>query len=125
MKETEGWLRVKKYTDEGKPTCWGDNLHKCDLYWRLGGVKGCGYIHNGSPDPTCPVWHGESKSEWQPISTAPTDGSYFIVKAAHRAGDNVIHIVGRFEEDGFYCEDRSELSFNYNPILWAPLPQEK
>jgi len=63
-----------------------------------------------------------AKNAWQPIETAPDDGRYFIARAYHDRTNEVVHVVGRFEEDGFYMEDRSELSFNFTIKHWIPLP---
>lgn len=57
MKETEGWVKIKKYTDEGNPVC-----GEC---WANIGRDFCAHCDLASlgPSPTCPIWHGESKSE--------------------------------------------------------------
>lgn len=78
MKETDGWVKVKikKYTnDEGQPVC-----GKCIF----GPTDNCmlnswkGLACRWDPGPSCPVWYGESKSEWQEIKTAPKDEEVFI-----------------------------------------------
>lgn len=117
MKETDGWVKIKKYTDDGRPVCWGNSLAKCDLYWRLGGVKGCGYIANGSPGPSCPVWHGESKSEWQEISSIPETYGLYLVMCNSSNGYELMRFT-----------DRGWEYYQYPPTHWMPLPsppQEK
>lgn len=56
MKEIDGWVKIKKYTDDGKPVCLG-----CG--WRSPWNNGCVFSVIGLPGPTCPVWHGESKGD--------------------------------------------------------------
>ena len=67
MKEIDGWIKIKKYTDDdGKPVC-GECFipYPCGFYKDVPITKGT--VPN-EPGPLCPVWHGESKGEWQPIA---------------------------------------------------------
>lgn len=62
MKELDGWVKIKKYTDdEGKPVC-GDCFMSspCAFYKD---VEITPDTAANEPGPRCPVWHGESKSE--------------------------------------------------------------
>ncbi len=74
MKETEGWVKIKKYTyDNGKPVC-----GEC-IFWPsfpvLCKFMDMGAVDYGFPGPTCPVWHGEGK--WKPIQGEPTEPGYY------------------------------------------------
>lgn len=60
MKETAGWVKIKKYTDGGQPVCGRCGIlpaHRCMRNkWE---VLACRWI----PGPECLIWHGESKSD--------------------------------------------------------------
>lgn len=59
MKEIDGWVKIKKYTDnEGNPVCGECNIFGPQCSFVVGDDHGHPVI-----GPTCPVWHGESKSE--------------------------------------------------------------
>jgi len=71
MKETTRTIQVKAYTDdEGKLVC-GKELEgpRCEYLWwhPAWHLYACNYQKKGHPGHDCPVWHGESKGEWQPI----------------------------------------------------------
>lgn len=64
MKEIDGWVKIKKYTDdEGKPVCGecivfnGEEVCQFEHYPYLG-VR-----NEATPGPTCPIWHGESNRD--------------------------------------------------------------
>lgn len=60
MKETEGWVKIKKYTDDdGKPVCNGET--ECRLWLQCGLMDTT--VFGDIPGQSCPVWHGESKSD--------------------------------------------------------------
>ena len=63
--------------------------------------------------------------KWYDIETAPKEeyGPVFLVRAKHYSLERVIHVIGHFGYDGFYMEDGSELSYNYNLTHWMPLPE--
>ena len=62
------------------------------------------------------------KPIWQPIETAPKNVNY-LIRATHDSTGAVVHVAGRFKEDGFYCEDGGELSFNYTPTHWTAITE--
>lgn len=62
-------------------------------------------------------------AKWQPIESSPKGDDFFLVRAVFFDASHYIHIVGRFEDDGFYLEDGSELSYSYTPTYWMPLQQ--
>lgn len=63
MKEIDGLVKIKKYTDdEGKPVCGGCKLD-FDTYDCEYSIAGNGPEYFLLPGPSCPVWHGESKSD--------------------------------------------------------------
>jgi len=62
MKETTRTIQIKAYTDDdGKPVC-GPCKANSGQEW----CRDCN-LARLVPGPTCPVWHGESKGEWQPM----------------------------------------------------------
>lgn len=69
MKEEEGWVRIKKFTVDGKPVCgdclWYGKPRLCPF----GSFDFTGKWPVSIPNSRCPIWHGESKSEWQPSIT--------------------------------------------------------
>lgn len=67
-------------------------------------------------------WNTRQTTGWRPMETAPKGEVDFILKCRHCKSGKEIHVVGHFEEDGFYMEDRSELSFNWTPVGWSYLP---
>jgi hypothetical protein len=72
-------------------------------------------------DEALAALHGQGEG-WLDIETAPKGKTDFIARCRHYKNGTFIHVVGHFEEDGFYMEDGSELSYNYTPVKWAPLP---
>lgn len=57
-------------------------------------------------------------SEWQPIETAPKDGTYLLTS------DGKWREVCKFV-DGFWCSDLEGESYSYvlEPTHWQPLPE--
>lgn len=74
MKELDGWVKIKKYTDDdGRPVCGG-----CLMLYDSGERYECDFEGVGIyPGQTCPIWHGESKSEGKPIHGEPTEPGYY------------------------------------------------
>lgn len=68
------------------------------------------------------VLEAAEQARWQDIEDAPKDKAPFLIRAEHWKTKGIIHCVGHFGDDGFYMEDGSELSFNYNPTHFQPLP---
>ena len=77
-----------------------------------------------------PVWHGESNGEWQPIATAPKDGTEYL--ACDESGKEQIvisqpphHEKGFWEKDkdGRWCGSACNNNYHYWHHLPSP-PQE-
>jgi len=77
-------------------------------------------------------------SEWQPIETAPKDGTFILVcqtltkKQAKDKAYGIFFQVAAWwadeedEKDGrwaIYCDLPSEPSLHFNPTHWMPLPE--
>lgn len=79
-------------------------------------------------DAICALADELRGKEWQPIKDAKMpkeykDDEYFLTRIEHWYTKGVKYVVGRMEEDGFYFNDRDELSMDWNPTHWMPLPQ--
>jgi hypothetical protein len=58
---------------------------------------------------------GDSMNEWQPIETAPKDGSEILTFGS-------IGIMVVFWRDGFWREKANFLGLRNPPTHWMPLP---
>lgn len=117
MKETDGWIKIKKYTDDdGKPVCWECCLAPLD-YKQRPHPLGCGFSTiEKTPGPLCPIWHAESKSEWQPIETAPKDCPV-LVYAPGKEGLTALISTCKWHYQAGFCIDEIR-----EPTHWMPLP---
>jgi hypothetical protein len=55
---------------------------------------------------------------WQPIETAPQDGTHVLIYAGERAGLPAFQCVAAYHPDGGWCVD--ELRY---AVAWQPLPE--
>lgn len=74
------------------------------------------------------------KPEWQPMETAPKDGTEILLKVERRAGASGCKLVGHYMPGGFCIEDHPAIEEGWyfwsgsmfdlasNPIEWMPLP---
>lgn len=60
-------------------------------------------------------------SEWQPIETAPKDGTRFLAPSI----DSKTITIGRWEKTGEYWDDLTvgHLNKKWKPKHWQPLPE--
>ena len=56
------------------------------------------------------------KESWQPMETAPTDGTQILVYEEHGGINVMLFMEGRFREKVSFCSLRSP------PTHWMPLP---
>lgn len=126
MKETDGWVKIKKYTDdEGKPICGECCFAPVGCKERRKPIACAFSTWAERPGPSCPIWHGESKSEWLDIETAPKDGTEvdLFAPALGRRPDCAF-AKGEWVEwgqDSFDTLERVSLK-PYTPTHWMPLP---
>jgi hypothetical protein len=60
----------------------------------------------------------EAADTWQPIKTAPTDGSLFLVWAPEYVGLPSIYSLCAYHPDAGFCIDELR-----EPTHWMPLPE--
>jgi len=71
----------------------------------------------------CKVFIESVQPQWRSIESAPEDGTDFLVWCTFFENKfPPVVVAGKFGDDGFYCQDGGELSYNWNPIYWQPLP---
>ena len=96
MKETDGWVKIKKYTEDGKPVCgdcpWQD-IQYCPL-------QDTDKWHNALPGSLCPVWHGESKSDYAYKTVAEYEGIVgYRVNEAFKIGWDMARVTDKMLSD--------------------------
>lgn len=71
----------------------------------------------------------ESETTWQPIETAPKDGTYVLLYQPDEGGSYVgkdhgsgYMFAGCFERDKWYCTEYT--AFEKAPTYWMPLPEK-
>jgi hypothetical protein len=74
-------------------------------------------------------------SEWQPIETAPKDGTEILLRVKKRAGVTGKYLVGHYMEEGSYCDEYPPIDKGWyfwngcsfdkasEPTNWMHLPE--
>lgn len=66
-------------------------------------------------------------AEWQPIETAPKDGSHILVSCQYEGGERrsyVVVWVKPFKGDGYWGDtDEFDPMWHQRPSHWMPLPE--
>lgn len=62
--------------------------------------------------------------EWQPIETAPRDGTSIKMRGRYRALSDgpLIEVDGRYDSGGYTEGWETDRGAHFNPTHWMPLP---
>lgn len=60
---------------------------------------------------------------WQPIETAPRDGTLCALRFRDRLGPYEVHDAHFFHDDGFWYRVEPPTRIELRPVAWMPLPE--